>query len=210
MILFLLIDLDVEHWRLTTRDLLNDVLVFLNAYHKSSRSNRMLVVSARKILFDSDKEDISEIYRITESGCCYDVNDLGYALCLHRNEPSQILIFTLREETKDEYLRYLKCMSAAQRFKIRIDAFSLFDNKTISQCCASTGGSYSTSEDDCLAFLLSILGTQDVPRPLGFPAHCYCHDKQVLLGLVCPVCLSVFCKFVPVCRRCKSKFSFIK
>lgn len=210
MILFLLIDLKEEDWQLTTKDLFNDVVVFLNAYYRSDLSNRVMVISGRRILFDSSKDDISEIYKITEAGCSYDVNDLGYALCLQRKEKAQVLIFTLREERKDEYLRYLKCMSAAQRFRVKINAFCLFESKTISQCCASTNGEYSTSEDDCLRFLLSLLGTSRTTRPIGFPANCYCHDKQVLLGLVCPVCLSVFCKFVPVCKRCKSKFSFIK
>ncbi|CAD25620.1 hypothetical protein [Encephalitozoon cuniculi GB-M1] len=210
MILFLLIDLEKENWELTTRDLFNDIVVFLNAYHKSSRNNRVVVVSGKTVLFDSSESDITEIYRIIEHPHGYDVGDLGYALCLHRDEESQIVIFTLGRERKDEYLRYLKCMFAAQRFGIRVSAFSLFENKTILQCCASTGGDYSTSEDGCLRFLLSLLGTRGEPKPLGFPATCYCHNRQVLLGLVCPICLSVFCRFVPVCKKCKSKFSFTK
>ncbi|AFN83334.1 RNA polymerase II transcription [Encephalitozoon romaleae SJ-2008] len=210
MILFLLIDLKNENWELTTRDLFNDIIVFLNAYHKSSRSNRFIVVSGKNILFDSSENDISEIYKITEFNHGYDVGDLGYALCLHKDEPTQIVIFTLGRERKDEYLRYLKCMFAAQRLGVRISAFSLFENKTILQCCVSTGGDYSTSEDRCLRFLLSLLGTGGSQKPLGFPATCYCHNRQILLGLVCPICLSVFCKFIPVCKKCKSKFSFAK
>lgn len=210
MILFFLIDLNNEHWQLTKKDLFNDVVVFLNAYLKSSRNNRLVVVGARSTLFDSLETDISEIYAITKHQCTYGVGDLGYALCLHRGEEAQVVIFTLGKERKDEYLRYLKCMFAAQRFGIRISAFSLFENKTILQCCASTSGAYSTDEDGCLRFLLSLLGTRRDPAPIGFPASCYCHNRQVLLGLVCPICLSVFCKFVPVCKKCKSKFSFIK
>ncbi|ADM11846.1 RNA polymerase II transcription initiation/nucleotide excision repair factor TFIIH subunit TFB4 [Encephalitozoon intestinalis ATCC 50506] len=210
MILFLLIDLKKENWEMTGRDLFNDVVVFLNAYHKSSRNNRIVVVSGKKILFDSLESSIEEIYRITQHQSSYDVGDLGYALCLHRLGESQIVIFTLEKERNDEYLRYLKCMFAAQRFGVRISAFSLFENKTILQCCAATGGGYSTSEDGCLRFLLSLLGTKGDSKPLGFPATCYCHNKQVLLGLVCPICLSVFCRFVPVCKKCKSKFSFVK
>lgn len=209
MILFLLIDLREEDWGLTSRDLFNDVVVFLNAFHKASRSNRVIVISSRRVLFDSSRDDISAIYTIAEAQTSYSVNDLGYALCLQRDRSAQIVIFSLREEQRSEYLRYLKCMSAAQRLKTRISAFSLFDNKTVSQCCASTDGIYSTSESGCLRFLLSLLGTAH-KTPCAFPTNCFCHDKQVLLGLVCPVCLSVFCKFIPVCKRCKSKFEFIR
>ncbi|KAM0672173.1 RNA polymerase II transcription [Ordospora colligata] len=210
MILFLLIDLHKDDWEMTTRDLFADVMIFLNAYQKSSRENRIIVVSSRRVIFDTLKDDISDIYSITTLGTRYSVNDLGYALCLHRSKESQIVIFTLREEHKDEYLRYIKCMFAAQRFRVKINAFSLVENKTILQCCASTGGEYFSNEAQCLRSLLSLLGTKKSLQPLEFTATCYCHGKQILLGLVCPICLSVFCKFIPVCKKCKSKFSFIK
>jgi transcription initiation factor TFIIH subunit 3 len=210
MVLYLLIDLREEDWGLTTRDIFNDLVLFLNAYHHSNRSNRIVVVSGRRVLFDTAEDDISDIYRITTSGAVYTVNDLGYVLCMHREEKARILIFALREEDEREYLKYLKCMFTAQRFKTRIDAFCLLGNKTISQCCASSNGRYSTSEEECLRFLMSLLGSDGGCRPVAFPAKCHCHSNEILLGLVCPICLSVYCKFVPVCKRCKSKFSFIK
>jgi transcription initiation factor TFIIH subunit 3 len=210
MILYLLIDLSEEDWGLTTRNIFNDLVVFLNAYHRSSRSNRIVVISGREVLFDTSKDDICDIYRMVASGHSYTVDDLGRALCMHREQRARILIFTLREEDKREYLRYLKCMFTAQRFKTRIDAFCLLGNQMISQCCASSNGRYSASEEECLRFLISLLGSDEGGRPMSFPTKCYCHNRVILLGLVCPICLSVYCSFLPVCKRCKSKFSFIK
>ena len=33
-------------------------------------------------------------------------------------------------------------------------------------------------------------------------AACFCHRQLVDVGYVCSVCLSIFCKFNPVCTTC--------
>ena len=47
-----------------------------------------------------------------------------------------------------------------------------------------------------------------VPIPIflhwlsGIRAACFCHRQLVDVGYVCSVCLSIFCKFNPVCTTC--------
>ncbi|KAK4688305.1 transcription initiation factor TFIIH subunit 3, partial [Tremellales sp. Uapishka_1] len=41
---------------------------------------------------------------------------------------------------------------------------------------------------------------------VDFRAVCFCHQNVVDVGFVCSVCLSIFCKPLPVCLMCKTKF----
>lgn len=41
-------------------------------------------------------------------------------------------------------------------------------------------------------------------------SYCNCHLKNISLGYLCPVCMALYCSFVPVCKYCKSKFEFIR
>lgn len=43
---------------------------------------------------------------------------------------------------------------------------------------------------------------------VDFRSSCYCHKTVIDIGYVCSVCLTVFCKFHPVCLCCHSKFEF--
>ncbi|VDK56621.1 unnamed protein product [Anisakis simplex] len=43
---------------------------------------------------------------------------------------------------------------------------------------------------------------------VDYRALCQCHAKPVLIGYVCSVCLSVQCKFNPICPMCKLVFDF--
>merc|ERR1719318_1173154 len=44
------------------------------------------------------------------------------------------------------------------------------------------------------------------PAKVDYRAACFCHRQLVDVGYVCSVCLSIFCKFSPVCTTCHSVF----
>ena len=39
-----------------------------------------------------------------------------------------------------------------------------------------------------------------------FRAACFCHRELIDVGFVCSVCLSIFCKFSPICTTCHTVF----
>ena len=41
---------------------------------------------------------------------------------------------------------------------------------------------------------------------LSFRAACFCHRQLIDVGFVCSVCLSIFCKFSPICTTCHTVF----
>ncbi len=61
--------------------------------------------------------------------------------------------------------------------------------------------------------LMTFLASQNV-RPLlrlpkqettDFRAACFCHREIINMAWICSVCLSVFCKFSPVCDTCGTR-----
>ena len=42
---------------------------------------------------------------------------------------------------------------------------------------------------------------------VDFRAACFCHRQLVDVGFVCSVCLSIFCKFTPICSTCHTVFA---
>merc|ERR1712037_553520 len=44
------------------------------------------------------------------------------------------------------------------------------------------------------------------PANVDYRAACFCHRQLVDIGFVCSVCLSIFCRFNPVCTTCHSVF----
>ena len=51
-----------------------------------------------------------------------------------------------------------------------------------------------------------ILPTQS---QVDFRATCFCHQQVVDMGVVCPVCLSIFCKSQPKCNVCGTRFAVL-
>ncbi|OXA58389.1 General transcription factor IIH subunit 3 [Folsomia candida] len=44
------------------------------------------------------------------------------------------------------------------------------------------------------------------PDPVDYRAACFCHRQLIDQGHVCSVCLSIFCKFSPICTTCNAVF----
>ncbi|KAF9762484.1 General transcription factor IIH subunit 3 [Nosema granulosis] len=207
MLLHLLVDFKKDNWSFVEKDLFNDLMVFLNTYRLSNLDNRIQIIQDLCAVWDSAEDSLLDIANIQNT---FQVNDLGYILTKTKYEEVRILVFTLHKVDTQDYLKFLTCMYTAQRRGIRVDVFSLVPNPILKQCAAVTQGKYSDDEEDCLRFLLSTLGILKFPSLTEYLVRCYCHNKTLSLGLTCPICLAVYCKFVPVCKRCKSKFNFKK
>merc|ERR1739838_463489 len=41
---------------------------------------------------------------------------------------------------------------------------------------------------------------------VNYRAACFCHRQLVDIGFVCSVCLSIFCRFSPICSTCETSF----
>lgn len=200
MLLYILLDLNRSAW-ISSQDPLNNIRVFINAFLISSPSNVVRIVNSSSVIYDSDISfEFSPIISLPHSKIS--PADLGFALM---DSPDAVLLFDFSPINPSHYLSFLKAMFVAQNRQIPIHVFSRTRNTLLQMCSESSGGIFL---NDCsLSELFRILGTPPQIKP-GHPIRCSCCNNSVTLGYVCPVCLSVFCKFLPICKRCKTKFSF--
>ncbi|WUR03062.1 general transcription factor IIH subunit 3 (TF2H3) [Vairimorpha necatrix] len=134
------------------------------------------------------------------------VINIGYVLCKSKVK-SRILICTENKIHEQDYFKLLNCAFTAKRYDIRIDCLSTTNNPILRQCSIITKGLYITNT---LKGLINLLGNKQSQSVMSFNIKCVCHNQDVLVGLTCPVCLGVYCKFIPVCKRCKTKFNFTR
>lgn len=207
MLTYVILDLNRASWGAVPSDSFNNLLIYLMAVKRSSACNVVRIVNSRRVVWDSQLDvDFAGIasHAATSTRSILEATpaDLGFALI---QKPDTVLIYSLSPENPDHYLKYVKCMFAAQRHGIRIDAFCARENMLVKMCCRSTGGAY--LQGNGARDLLGLLGHVE-PQMEVFRTRCYCCNKSTQIGLVCPICLTIYCKFLPVCKRCKTKFAF--
>ncbi|XP_063696152.1 general transcription factor IIH subunit 3 [Culicoides brevitarsis] len=153
---------------------------------------------------------------------------MAMALCyIHRvqnNKPvgtkinPRILVVTGSTECASQYMTYMNVFFTAQKEGIVIDVCAL--DKTLSllqQGADITGGHYLKLPqiDGFLQYLLWVFlpdpSTRQklvLPPPvkIDYRAACFCHRELIDIGYVCSVCLSIFCKFSPICTTCHTVF----
>ncbi|KAI0785632.1 transcription factor Tfb4-domain-containing protein [Abortiporus biennis] len=131
----------------------------------------------------------------------------------------RVLIISVSPDQSAAYISMMNSIFSAQKLKVTIDVCKLYgpDSVFLQQAAHLTGGSYIYLErpDALLQYLtmsflpppslrtLISVPTQD---KIDFRAACFCHKQIVDIGFVCSVCLSIFCKPVPVCSTCRTKF----
>ncbi|KAL7420927.1 RNA polymerase II transcription factor B subunit 4 [Cryptotrichosporon argae] len=123
------------------------------------------------------------------------------------------------------YVGLMNCVFAAQKAKIPIDVLTLPPESTrtappifLQQASYLTEGLYWrwNGRGGLLQYLHMIYLTPPSLRhtpftsppqdAVDFRAVCFCHHQVVDVGFVCSVCLSIFCKPIPVCQMCKTRF----
>lgn len=130
----------------------------------------------------------------------------------------RLFVLSSTGDSASQYMNYMNAFFTAQKLNIPLDCCMVMqDSGLLQQGCDITGGVY--LKVDQLAGLLQYLIWVFLPAPplrkmLGAPppvkvdyrAACFCHRQLVDVGYVCSVCLSIFCKFNPVCTTCHSVF----
>lgn len=122
----------------------------------------------------------------------------------------RIVVISLSKECKEDYLLYLKSAFVARRFRnemnrssqtFDISIFSFYKNFALFEL-----GNFFM--DYKLVNLLSIFTGIKQERLVLSQARCICHNKIILYGMVCPICLTVYCKQMAICQKCKARFNF--
>ncbi|KIY44472.1 Tfb4-domain-containing protein [Fistulina hepatica ATCC 64428] len=131
----------------------------------------------------------------------------------------RILIISVSEDLATSYIPIMNAIFSAQKLKAIIDVCQIFgaDSAFLQQAAHLTGGSYILLDrrDALLQYLMmaflpppSLRKVMAVPAEdkVEFRAACFCHKNVTDIGFVCSVCLSIFCRPVPVCSTCRTKF----
>lgn len=124
---------------------------------------------------------------------------------LSNNDACKILVISLSRESEKDYLNTLKLAFITRRYKKSTDIhiFSRFSNPAL----ADLGHFHQDFE---LSTFLSVFTDIKPEKLCHSKAKCVCHNKEILYGLTCPVCLAIYCSNVPICKKCRCKFNFKK
>ncbi|PSN29978.1 General transcription factor IIH subunit 3 [Blattella germanica] len=172
------------------------------------------------VMQDARNEDPDSISESLLAGA------ISMALCyIHRLElelpagnkmNSRVLTITGSADSASQYMSYMNVFFTAQKQNVTLDACSLDQNMgLLQQGCDITGGLYLRVPQlqGLLQYLLWVfLPEPPIRRKLVLPppvkvdyrAACFCHRELIDIGFVCSVCLSIFCKFSPICTTCQS------
>ncbi len=125
------------------------------------------------------------------------------------------------DDTAKQYMTYMNCFFSAQKMSVPLDACltGSRDSGLLQQGADITGGLYQRLRQRHLPALLQFLlwaflspaasrSKLSLPSAerVDYRAACFCHRELVDIGFVCSVCLSIFCKFSPICPTCQSVF----
>lgn len=134
---------------------------------------------------------------------------------------SRILILQISPDISAQYIPIMNCIFSAQKLGVLCDALvlSTVDSTFLQQASDLTNGIYYRLEKNeqraLLQYAITLFLHDRTTRSMlnlpvltevDFKASCFCHKKTTDIGYICSVCLSIFCKFVPVCKTCDTKF----
>lgn len=150
-------------------------------------------------------------------GLCY-VHRLEIERSVGVKINSRILVVTGTGDSASQYMNYMNVFFTAQKQNVMIDVCSLDqDLGLLQQGCDITGGLYLRIPqfNGLLQYLLWVFLPEPpirkklvLPPPVkvDYRASCFCHRQLIDIGYVCSVCLSIFCRFSPICTTCHAVF----
>ncbi|KAL9645577.1 hypothetical protein ABK040_000640 [Willaertia magna] len=153
---------------------------------------------------------------------------LSMALCfinrLEKEKPpgitlnARILIFQVSPDISSQYISVMNTIFSAEKMNIILDAcvLALQDSIFLQQACFLTNGNYvkPQRQEGLIQYLFHLFMLEKnlrtmimlpVQNTVDFRASCFETRKPIDDGYVCPVCLSIFSQFKPVCSTCESK-----
>lgn len=152
---------------------------------------------------------------------------LSHSLCilnkvlikdLPHTQPRVLCIYC-SDDISSQYIPVMNVIFSAQKRNILIDSCVLTKNDSLflQQSSYLTKGIYSKpshlkglSQHLLMTFLANKSQRKHLCLPtinnIDFRASCFCHQKPVNVGVVCPVCLSIFCQQSPTCKTCGTRF----
>ncbi|XP_022918424.1 general transcription factor IIH subunit 3 isoform X2 [Onthophagus taurus] len=131
---------------------------------------------------------------------------------------SRILVITGSGNSASQYMNYMNVFFTAQKQGVVIDVCTLDQQLSLlQQGCDITNGLYLKVPQiqGLLQYLLWVFLPEPpirqklvLPPPVkvDYRAACFCHRELIDVGYVCSVCLSIFCKFSPICTTCHTVF----
>ncbi|XP_066153710.1 general transcription factor IIH subunit 3 [Euwallacea fornicatus] len=153
---------------------------------------------------------------------------IAMALCyiarIQRTKPSGVklnaraLVVSGSGDSASQYMNYMNVFFTAQKQNVLLDVCALDQHLSLlQQGCDITGGLYLKvpQVSALLQFLLWVFLPEPpireklvLPPPVkvDYRAACFCHRELIDIGYVCSVCLSIFCKFSPICTTCHTVF----
>ncbi|KAI4292480.1 transcription initiation factor TFIIH subunit 3 [Pancytospora philotis] len=224
MLINIVLDLDPAAWSSQDSDAFNALNIYVRAATLCSPGTTVRIINSCRVIWDSAAHGaataqnslgsvhdriynhlqpvVDFVKRSDGSSLTIGPNDIGYALM---QKPTSVFVYSLSPEAPSAYLRYAKCLFAAQELGIRIDAYCPESSISVRMCSRGTGGLclQSGRREELLRLLGHIRPGIEV-----FRAQCSCCSREVRIAQICPICLAIYCKFVPVCRQCKTKFIF--
>ncbi|KAI8928050.1 transcription factor Tfb4 [Entophlyctis helioformis] len=132
---------------------------------------------------------------------------------------SRILVVSVSPDGPGQYIPIMNCIFAAQKQGTPIDVCRLVKGGSVflPQAAHITGGIYleALQLEHLIQHLLHVFLPDTETRKMlclsgndeiDFRASCFCHKRNVDVGYVCSVCLSIFCSVRPECSTCQTKF----
>jgi len=130
----------------------------------------------------------------------------------------RVLVVTGSGDSASQYMNYMNVFFTAQKQNVVIDVCALDQHLSLlQQGCDITNGLYLKVPQ--ISALLQYLLWVFLPEPpireklvlpppvkVDYRAACFCHRELIDVGFVCSVCLSIFCKFSPICTTCHTVF----
>lgn len=199
----------IESNSLISNEYLEDISALVKGFLNSSYNNKVKIIRNGKIYDLSENNLIDTLIKINEIKQENIINDLAKAVL---QSPSKVLICeTLVKNERSDLLKLIKIGSLAQKLNIQINYY--FNNKEDSNenswykfLTESTNGVFVRNIKD----LFKILSTAYKSNNHFFKMKCFCCNNLINQGFCCPICLTIYCKFKPICLNCKVKFIFIR
>jgi len=132
----------------------------------------------------------------------------------------RILALSGGSDTAGQYVPMMNAIFAAQSAGVPLDACLLGAGESayLQQAASLTGGLYLRPPRPAalLQYLLSVFAVDPAARAqlrlpqsrgVDFRASCFCHKRPVDVGLVCSVCLSIYCADCAACSTCGADYN---